>query len=108
MTAPNILVGDELQTLAGTQANNVVSNLEVTGTLSVAGVSTVGVLDVSGLAVGSVVATSAEIGDLVVGSNAPATAASTGVTGTVTWDADFIYVCTDTDTWVRAAIATWV
>lgn len=44
---------------------------------------------------------------LVIPSAAPAAADSDGKTGTVTWDADFIYVCVDTDTWVRAAIATW-
>lgn len=37
----------------------------------------------------------------------PATATSTGVAGTVAWDASFVYVCTATNTWVRAALATW-
>lgn len=40
-------------------------------------------------------------------SNAPATAASAGVTGTITWDAGFIYICTTTNTWKRVAIATF-
>jgi hypothetical protein len=39
--------------------------------------------------------------------NAPATASSTGVTGTIAWDSSYIYVCTATNTWKRAAIATW-
>jgi hypothetical protein len=25
----------------------------------------------------------------------------------MTWDADYIYVCTATNTWKRVAIATW-
>jgi hypothetical protein len=37
----------------------------------------------------------------------PASAAATGTTGTIAWDADYIYVCTATDTWKRVAIATW-
>lgn len=37
----------------------------------------------------------------------PASAAATGVAGTVCWDASFIYICVATDTWKRVAIATW-
>ena len=37
----------------------------------------------------------------------PASAAATGTTGDIAWDADYIYVCTATDTWKRAAISTW-
>jgi len=37
----------------------------------------------------------------------PASAAATGTTGTVHWDASYIYICTATDTWKRVAIATW-
>lgn len=44
---------------------------------------------------------------IILESNPPATAASTGVTGTITWDSGFIYVCTATNTWKRVAIATW-
>ena len=38
----------------------------------------------------------------------PATAAATGNTGDIAWDAGFIYVCIAPNTWVRAATATWV
>lgn len=37
----------------------------------------------------------------------PASASATGTTGTIAWDADYIYICTATDTWKRVAIATW-
>ena len=37
----------------------------------------------------------------------PATATSTGVVGQWAADASWFYVCTATDTWVRAALATW-
>lgn len=37
----------------------------------------------------------------------PSSAAAAGVVGTVSWDASYIYICTATNTWKRAAIATW-
>ncbi len=37
----------------------------------------------------------------------PASASATGTAGDVCWDADYIYVCTATDTWKRVAISTW-
>lgn len=37
----------------------------------------------------------------------PASASATGVKGTICFDADYLYVCTATDTWKRIAIATW-
>lgn len=40
-------------------------------------------------------------------SSTPASASATGTTGTIAWDASYIYVCTATNTWKRAAIATW-
>jgi hypothetical protein len=46
-------------------------------------------------------------GDLLVATQTPASASATGTTGTITWDSDYIYVCTATDTWKRVAIATW-
>lgn len=47
--------------------------------------------------------------DLQVAVNvgAPASAAAAGNTGDMAWDADYIYVCTATNTWKRVAIATW-
>ena len=37
----------------------------------------------------------------------PATAGATGNQGEIAWDANYIYVCTATNTWKRVAIATW-
>jgi len=37
----------------------------------------------------------------------PSAADATGTAGQVCWDADYVYVCVATDTWKRAAIATW-
>lgn len=38
---------------------------------------------------------------------APASAADTGSPGELRWDADYLYVCTAADTWVRTALSTW-
>jgi hypothetical protein len=38
---------------------------------------------------------------------APATASSAGTAGQIARDSGFIYVCVATNTWCRAAIATW-
>ena len=37
----------------------------------------------------------------------PASATATGTAGDIAWDADYIYVCTATNTWKRVAISTW-
>jgi hypothetical protein len=37
----------------------------------------------------------------------PSLANSAGTAGTVTWDSNYIYICTATNTWKRANIATW-
>jgi len=37
----------------------------------------------------------------------PASAGATGNTGDICWDAEYVYVCVDTDTWKRTAITTW-
>ena len=37
----------------------------------------------------------------------PASASATGATGEICWDANYIYVCTATDTWRRTAISSW-
>jgi hypothetical protein len=46
-------------------------------------------------------------GPVTLGTFTPSSASDTGIAGTVTWDSSFIYVCTATNTWKRAAIATW-
>jgi len=40
-------------------------------------------------------------------SKTPASATAAGEAGDIAWDADYIYVCTATDTWKRTAISTW-
>lgn len=40
-------------------------------------------------------------------SSPPASAGASGSTGSIAWDSSYIYVCTATNTWKRAALATW-
>jgi len=40
-------------------------------------------------------------------SSPPASATATGTAGQITWDTNYIYVCTAANTWKRVAIATW-
>ena len=40
-------------------------------------------------------------------SSTPASSSATGTTGAIEYDADYIYICTATDTWKRVAISTW-
>lgn len=39
--------------------------------------------------------------------SAPSAADDTGTAGQIAYDASYVYVCVDTDTWLRASIATW-
>lgn len=43
-------------------------------------------------------------GRLIVADTASPAASSTGTAGMITWDASYIYICTSTDTWKRAAL----
>lgn len=47
------------------------------------------------------------ISGLSVNTQTPVAAISAGVVGQITWDANYMYVCTATDSWKRVAIATW-
>jgi len=40
-------------------------------------------------------------------SNAPASASANGTTGDISFDVNYVYVCVATNTWKRAALATW-
>ena len=49
----------------------------------------------------------ANLDKLVMTQGTPASAAATGVAGTLLYDANFIYICHTTDIWKRVAIASW-
>ncbi len=43
----------------------------------------------------------------IMSSKTPASASATGSQGQFAWDASYVYVCTATNTWKRAALSTW-
>jgi hypothetical protein len=69
--------------------------LQVTGTAKITGATTFS---------STVTSTQFRLSAL---NTAPATASSTGTLGEIRIDADYIYICTATNTWKRVAIATW-
>jgi hypothetical protein len=46
-------------------------------------------------------------GVTMIGTHTPLSASDPCDTGTITWDANFIYVCVATNTWKRTAVSTW-
>lgn len=46
-------------------------------------------------------------GKLLLATSTPGSSSATGTTGTIAWDTNYIYVCIATNTWKRAAIASW-
>jgi len=43
----------------------------------------------------------------ILPTHTPASATAAGTTGEIAWDGSYIYVCTATNTWKRAALSTW-
>lgn len=46
-------------------------------------------------------------GDFVIPNETPASATAAGTAGQIVWDEDYIYICTESNTWKRVAIGTW-
>jgi hypothetical protein len=69
---------------------------------AIAGLSGTGMLRKTGTNTWSL-----DTGSFVKTAAAPVTSTSTGTTGTIAYDADFLYVCVDTDTWKRVALQSW-
>lgn len=44
---------------------------------------------------------------LSVSGYTPSSSVSSGITGTITWDSSYIYVCIATNTWKRSPLSTW-
>jgi hypothetical protein len=47
------------------------------------------------------------LGSLQQGLKTPSSASASGTAGQIRWDANYIYVCTATNTWKRVALSTW-
>jgi hypothetical protein len=58
-------------------------------------------------ATGTLIANAASNAFRITTAQTPASATATGTAGTIAWDTSYIYVCTATNTWKRAAISTW-
>jgi hypothetical protein len=56
---------------------------------------------------GTVIAAASSNAFRITTAQTPASASATGTAGTIAWDTSYIYVCTATNTWKRAAISTW-
>jgi hypothetical protein len=78
-------------------SKNYLANTLLIGTTSDNGVDKLQV-------VGSTISTQYKLSAL---NTAPATASSSGTLGEIRIDANYIYICTATNTWKRVAIATW-
>jgi len=89
----------------GTPVSKQISLLNLFGNLT-ANVTTTGVLSAANTTVNGVLTNT---GDTIRISTTktPSSASDTGNTGQIAWDADYIYVCTATNTWKRVAISTW-
>jgi len=46
-------------------------------------------------------------GNVLLNGNAPASSSASGIAGRIQWDANYIYICTATATWKRAALSTF-
>ena len=46
-------------------------------------------------------------GSLIMPSNAPGSSSSNGATGQMTWDTNYLYVCTAPNTWKRVSLSTF-
>ena len=83
--------------VAGTTASTLTTNgaFVVAGGVGVGGAVNVGgAVTIAGTVIHTLSAT-------------PASASAAGTVGTMSWDANYIYICTATNTWKRVAIATW-
>jgi hypothetical protein len=56
---------------------------------------------------GTVIAAASSNAFRITTAQTPASATATGTAGTIAWDSSYIYVCTATNTWKRAALSTW-
>jgi len=95
-------IEDINQTIA-TGTANTLAHYNASGGLSEAGEVTI---DTSGNITSTAAITSGTF-SLGALNMAPASSGASGVVGAILVDAGYIYICTATDTWKRAALASW-
>ena len=102
-SSTSVYLGALTKALADGGTNEIVIGYDATGAGS--NTATLGNTSVTKTVLqGAVHVDSLQLKDL---NAAPANATDTGTKGEIRIDADYIYVCVDTDTWKRVAIATW-
>jgi hypothetical protein len=91
--------------------NPTLATLTVTGNASIGGTLTLGSTSIStsGITTGTILSTGTVAASFLATdpSGAPASSSAAGILGSIVADANYIYVCTATDTWKRVAISTW-
>lgn len=81
-------------------------DFRVNGGAFMFGVSSAGIVNATRYTGGYYTATNAT-GGFVAALYTPATSSATCVTGTVAWDANYLYVCKATNTWMRTALSSF-
>ena len=94
-------------TTFNSKGSGTVTAVSVATANGVSGSSSGGATPALTLTLGAIAPTSVHATTTMLTSAAPASASATGVVGTITWEAGFLYICTATNTWERVAIATW-
>jgi hypothetical protein len=109
-TSKGLFVNATTQTV-GIYNSNPLSTLDVYGTFNSSGAATFGstIIATGAISGTSITASSGLIGASlrVTSSSTPSASNSTGTLGQISWDTSYIYVCTATNTWKRAALSTW-
>ena len=102
-TAPQLMVA---------HTASAVNHLQVTGsatgnavTISTGGSDTNRSISLTAAGTGLVQITNDSL--RIVTSKTPASATAAGTAGQIAWDANYVYVCTATNTWKRSALTTW-
>jgi hypothetical protein len=104
-TRRGLLINAEQVTGLAVGANNIA--FENLGTSRFAGSCTFNGLATFNSSIVSTNSITASLFNLSALNSPPASAAAAGVTGSIRIDANFVYVCTATNTWKRAALTTW-
>jgi len=115
ITANSVYLGADTKALASNQTNQIVIGHSATGLGSNTAVLGNDSIITTALKGNVGIGTTSPTALLDVNSDTvrvrtartPASAAAAGNAGDICWDADYIYVCTATDTWKRTAISTW-
>lgn len=70
--------------------------------------NTVGAAVTTKITIGNLLSNTANVyASFIKTVSAPATAGANGIAGNIRYDANYIYICTSTNTWKRVAISTW-